>query len=68
MQIGVHAAEQLIPRPSRREVEIAIAKSKKYKSPGNDEIPVELIRAGAETLLFAIHKLSQFCLEYGRIA
>jgi hypothetical protein len=28
-----------------------------YKSPGNDEIPAELIQAGGEILLSAIHKL-----------
>jgi hypothetical protein len=30
---------------------------KKYKSPGSDEIRVELIQAGGEMLLSAIHKL-----------
>jgi hypothetical protein len=30
---------------------------KKYKSPDNDEIPAELIQAGREILLSAIHKL-----------
>jgi hypothetical protein len=30
---------------------------KKYKSPGSDQIPAELIQAGGEILLFAIHKL-----------
>jgi hypothetical protein len=30
---------------------------KKYKSPGSDEISAELIQAGGETLLSAIHKL-----------
>jgi hypothetical protein len=30
---------------------------KKYKSPGNDEIPAELIQAGGKMLLSAIHKL-----------
>jgi hypothetical protein len=39
------------------EVEIAIAKFKKYKLPGNDQIPSELIQAGGEILLSAIHKL-----------
>jgi hypothetical protein len=39
------------------EVEIAIAKLKKYKSPGSDQIPAELIQAGGETLPSAIHKL-----------
>jgi hypothetical protein len=43
--------------PSRLEVEIAIVKLKKYKSPGSDQIPAELIQAGEEILLSAIHKL-----------
>jgi hypothetical protein len=34
-QIEVHAAEPLVAGSSRLEVEIAIAKLKKYKSPGN---------------------------------
>jgi bifunctional pyridoxal-dependent enzyme with beta-cystathionase and maltose regulon repressor activities len=36
-------------------VEIAIAKLKRYKSPGSDQIPAELIQAGVETLLSASH-------------
>jgi hypothetical protein len=55
-QIEVHTAEPL-PGPSRFEVEIAIAKLKKHKSPGSDEIPAELIRVGGEMLLSDIHKL-----------
>jgi hypothetical protein len=35
-QIEVHTAELVIVGPSRLEVEIAIAKFKKYKSPGSD--------------------------------
>jgi hypothetical protein len=38
-------------------VEIAIAKLKKYKSPGSDQIPAELIQAGGELLMLEIHKL-----------
>jgi hypothetical protein len=38
-QIEVCMAESLVPGPSRLEVEIAIAKLKKYKSPGSDQIP-----------------------------
>jgi hypothetical protein len=34
-QIGVYAAEPLVPGPSRLKVEVAIAKLK-YKSPGSD--------------------------------
>jgi hypothetical protein len=39
------------------ECEIAIAKLKKCKSPGDDNISAEQIQAGGETLLSAIHKL-----------
>jgi hypothetical protein len=38
-------------------VEIAIAKLKKYKSPGSDQTLAELILAGGEILLSAVHKL-----------
>jgi hypothetical protein len=55
-QIEVHMAEPLVPGPSL-EVEIVIAKLKKYRSPGGDQIPAELIQAGGEILLSAIHKL-----------
>jgi hypothetical protein len=49
--------EPLVPGPSHLEAEIAIAKLKKYKSPGSDESPAELIQARSEILLSAIHKL-----------
>jgi hypothetical protein len=56
-QIEVHTAEPLVSGPSRLEVEIAIAKLKKYKSAGSDQIPAELIQAGGDILVSAIHKL-----------
>jgi hypothetical protein len=56
-QIEVHMDEELVHGPSCLEVEIAIAKSKKYKSPGSNQILAELTRAGGETLLSAINKL-----------
>jgi hypothetical protein len=45
-QIEVHGAEPLVPGQSRLEVEIAIAKLKKYKSPDSDQILAELIQTG----------------------
>jgi hypothetical protein len=45
------------PDPSPFEVEIAIAKLKRYKSPGNDQIPAELIKAGGEILWSESHKI-----------
>jgi hypothetical protein len=50
-------AEPLVPCPSRLEVEIVIAKLKKYKSPGSGQILAELIQAGGKILLSAIYKL-----------
>jgi hypothetical protein len=52
-----HTAEPLVSSPSRLEVEIGIAKLKKYKSPCCDQIPAKLIQAGGETLLSMIPKL-----------
>jgi hypothetical protein len=45
-QIEVHMVETLVPGPSCLEVEIAIAKLKKYKLPDSDQIPAELILRG----------------------
>jgi hypothetical protein len=41
---------------SRLKVEIAIAELKKYKSPGSDQIPAELIQAGGKMLQSVILK------------
>jgi hypothetical protein len=46
-----------VPEPSLVEVEITIGKSKSYKSPGTDQIPAELIKAGDETLCSEINIL-----------
>jgi hypothetical protein len=45
-----------VPHPRPFEGEIAIAKLKKYKSPGSDQILAELIEAGGETLWSGIYK------------
>jgi hypothetical protein len=46
-----------VPQPSAAEVEAAIRKLKRYKAPGSDQIPAELIQAGGETLHSEVHKL-----------
>jgi hypothetical protein len=56
-QTKIHTADPLIPEPSSFEVEIAIEKLKRYKSPGTDQMPAELIQAGGSTLRSEIHKL-----------
>jgi hypothetical protein len=55
--MDIHTAELLVPGPNFFKVEIAIPKLKNYKSPGTDQIPAELIKAGGETLCSEIHKL-----------
>jgi hypothetical protein len=56
-QMDIHTAEPLVPEPSLIEVEIAVGKLRRYKSPGTDQIPTELIKAEGETLYSEIHKL-----------
>jgi hypothetical protein len=56
-QMVIHVVEPLVPEPALVEVEIAIGKLKSYKSPGSDNIPAELIKAGGETLYSEIHRL-----------
>jgi hypothetical protein len=50
-------AEPLVPEPSASEVELAIKKLKSHISPGIDQIPAELIKAGVRTICLEIHKL-----------
>jgi hypothetical protein len=56
-QTEIHTAEPLVPEPSASEVEMAIEKLKRHKSPGIDQIRAELIKAGGRTIRSEIHKL-----------
>jgi len=49
-QAEIHTAEPLVPEPSAAEVEL-----KSHKSPGIDQIPAELIKAGGRTICLEIH-------------
>jgi hypothetical protein len=42
-QTEIHTAEPLVPEPSSSEVEIAVEKFKRYKSPSTDKIPAEFV-------------------------
>jgi hypothetical protein len=55
-QTEIHTAEPLVPVPSAFEVEMAFEKLKRHKSPGNDQITAELIKAGGRTICCEIHK------------
>jgi len=55
-QAEIHTAEPLVPEPSASDIELAIDKLKSHKSPGIDQIPAELIKAGGRTICLEIHK------------
>ena len=56
-QAEIHTSEPLVHEPSALEDELAIEKLKSHKSPGIDQIPAELMKAGGSTIRRAIHKL-----------
>jgi len=56
-QAEIHTEEPLVSEPSASEVELAIDKVKSHKSPGIDQIPAELIKAGGTTICLEIHNL-----------
>jgi hypothetical protein len=55
-QTEMHTAEQFLPEPSASEVEVAVGRLKRYKSPGVDQIPAELIQGGGEASRSEVHK------------
>jgi hypothetical protein len=62
-QTETHTAEPLVPEPSASEVEMAIEKLKRHKSPGIDQMPADLIKVGSgilhtasRTAYFAVFK------------
>ena len=56
-QTETRTVEPLVPDPSAFDVELAIEKLKRHKSPGTDQTPAELIQAGGRTMRSEIHKL-----------
>jgi hypothetical protein len=70
--MDIHTAEPLVPEPSLIKVEIATGMLKSYKSPGTDQIPAKLIKAGVKhyvlryTDLFILHVIWRNCSSSGR--
>ena len=56
-QAEIHTAERLVSELSASDVELAIDNLRSHKSPGIDQIPAELIKAGGRTIFLEIHKL-----------
>ena len=46
--------------PRTLEVEISVEKSKRYKSPGINQVLSELIDVGAKILHFEVHRLTNW--------
>ena len=59
-QTEIRTAEPIIPEPSAFEVEMAIVKLKCHKSPGIDQIPLKLIKAGGRIIRCWIRNLINY--------
>jgi hypothetical protein len=53
----IHTADPLVLEPSASQVEMAIEKLKRHRSPGVDQIPAEVIKAESRTFHSETHKL-----------
>jgi hypothetical protein len=53
----IDTVKPFVPEPNASEVDIAIGKLKRYKLPGVDQIPAEIIQVGGEMLCLEIHIL-----------
>jgi len=62
-QTAMHTAEPLAPEPSACDFVIATEKIKRRKSPGIDQIPTELIKAGCKRIRPEIHKIDNSVLN-----
>jgi hypothetical protein len=56
-QTEIHTAEPLVAEPSAFELQMVIEKLKSHSSPGIDQIPAELIKAGGRKICSEIHNL-----------
>jgi len=56
-QTEIHAANPLVTEPRAFDVELSTEELKIHISPGIDQIPAELFRAGGKTVCCEIHKV-----------
>ena len=59
-QTEIHTRQPPVPEPSAFEVDMAIEKLKRHKSPSTDQIPAELIKARGRTIQATIHTLINY--------
>ena len=53
----IHTAEPLVTEVSAFQFQITIGKLNRHKSPGIDQIPTEMIKAGSREIRSEVHKL-----------
>jgi len=53
----IHTAEPLVSGPSASEFDMTTEDVKRNQSPGTDQIPAEMIKAGSRTIHSEIHEL-----------
>ena len=56
-EIEIHTADPLVPESSAFQVEMAIEKLKRHRSPGTDQIPEGLMKVRSRKFRFEISKL-----------
>jgi hypothetical protein len=49
-QTEIHTAELLVPEQCACEIEMAVEKLKRHKTPGVNQIPAEFVKAGGRTI------------------
>ena len=54
-QTEIHTAQPVVPQLSAHEVDMAIKKLKRHKSPGVDQIPAEVIKRGSRIIRSESH-------------
>jgi hypothetical protein len=59
----MYTAETFVLEPSASEIQVAIEKLRRYKSPGVAQFPTELIKAGGQILRSEVHTLIKFILK-----
>jgi hypothetical protein len=62
---AVHTAEPLLFEPNAFEIEMAIGKLKRHKSPGIDQIPAEFFKAGSRTIRYEIQLIKSIWNKEG---
>jgi len=62
-QIDIHTAEPLVPKPCAADVEMVMERLKSHTSPGIDQNPAELIKAGGRKISSEFCKLINSVLE-----